>query len=247
MEEEEEDIFSRQSFDTFNSTSFEEYTESVYELASLYKPFYKTIKKHNPFYLEVLEQYYDGTMMSKQTNYYSLYFETLKEMFHMVPPLPHDMLTYRCYTDDVSLKDIDGKPIQRFISTSLSHKMSREWCSNKHNVLEENETGNVIICIIVPRGAKALPLYNVENDFGEIVITERQRELLLPPSGKLVNTGKVHQKYGMPMFKLILDDITTKTAGRRKSKHTLKFRREKSKKKKQLKRNKKSIKQKKNL
>lgn len=177
----------------------------------IYSNFYKTLtieEKHaiNTYQIETPSEFYNNSIAVTQLN----------NIFEKVPELPSTIYVYRCFIGDVSIDTlnesknfaVDGT--NRFMSTTFAYNTARKFCGFKNEdmaaegVCYENndKIGNLIICIIIPIKSKVLPFMSSisQPGYGEY-------EILLPSSGRIVQTGQCHPKHKVPIF--IFRDATS--------------------------------------
>jgi hypothetical protein len=148
---------------------------------------------------------------------------SIQRVFNKILPVREDFYVFRCYYSGVSIDDINKqKRLGRHTSTSLSYEYSYGWgCADRtqNEPIETNETGSIMICIIIPRGSKVIPL----NYYAQ----KEEYEILLSAEGKLHYTGDIHPEYKIPIFiyfdsyakmKHHYNSLETKRS--RRSKHT---------------------------
>lgn len=127
----------------------------------------------------------------------------LNDIFKKSPRTQFSTNVYRCYRMRMSLNMIrQERQIDRFLSTTLSYKLSLGWCYQSQiecNRIKEDphyldDNSFVVISIIIPKGAQVLPL--VYRYIGY----HNEYEVLLPPGGKLVYTEICHPRHNIPVF-----------------------------------------------
>lgn len=135
--------------------------------------------------------------------------------FRKVPPSPVDMCVYRCYKNGFNKQQImDQANNEEFLSTSILRKYAIDWCEqSKYGLYTKDHpphpdvmfgktlikgatwaTTPYVICIIVPKGSKVIPLMMFEK------LPDRmdQFEILLNRFGKLFPIH--HRVHDMDVF-----------------------------------------------
>jgi len=121
---------------------------------------------------------------------------SIERVFEKILPVQKTFYVYRCYYSDVSVDLIDKqRRVGRPLSTSLSYNYSYEWACNErsnHKLISNTDTGNIMICIIIPKGTHVIPLHHYLQKY--------EYEVLLSSEGKLCFTGKRDPVHGLPVF-----------------------------------------------
>lgn len=122
--------------------------------------------------------------------------DSIERVFEKILPVQKTFHVYRCYYSDVSVDFIDKqRKIGRPLSTSLSYNYSYEWaCSERSHPdkVSNTDTGNIIICIIIPKGTHVIPLHHYTQKY--------EYEVLLSSEGKLCFTGERDPVHNIPIF-----------------------------------------------
>jgi len=180
------------------------YLAKYINTSGLYSNFYKDLTYTEKWAIRTYQKnsntFYDvGTHKLKDGGRVDI----LKEILLKAPKLPSTIYVYRCFNSNISLADINANGRQDgFLSTSLSQKLASKWCNNaKPNCYVNKDKRYLVeICIIIPKGTKALPfVYKYFDIFNEY-------EILLPTGGELVSINECHPKYNLPMY-IYFDDI----------------------------------------
>jgi hypothetical protein len=121
---------------------------------------------------------------------------SIQRVFNKILPVREDFYVFRCYYSSVSIDDINKqRRLGRHTSTSLSYEYSYGWgCADRkqYDAILNSDTGSIMICIIIPKGSKVVPLnYYAQNE---------EYEILLSAEGKLHYTGDIHPDYKIPIF-----------------------------------------------
>lgn len=140
--------------------------------------------------------------------------ESLSEIFASAPELPSTIHVYRCFLNKVSFDNINQKDFKvadklNYISTSLSYNFAFNFCKigrgNEFKVPKlcaRNKEGSdsingLLICVIIPKGSKVLPLpYSLFNEHHISI----EYEILLPSTGSIVKTNVCHPIHKVPIF-----------------------------------------------
>jgi hypothetical protein len=121
---------------------------------------------------------------------------SIERVFEKILPVQKTFYVYRCYYSDISIGFIDKqRKIGRPLSTSLSYNYSYEWaCSerSKTDIASETDTGNIMVCIIIPKGTHVIPLHHYLQKY--------EYEILLSSEGKLCFTGERDPVHNLPIF-----------------------------------------------
>ena len=121
---------------------------------------------------------------------------SIERVFEKILPVQKTFCVYRCYYSDISIDFIDKqRKIGRPLSTSLSYNYSYEWaCSerSKSDIVSKTDTGNIMICIIIPKGTHVIPLHHYTQKY--------EYEILLSSEGKLCFTGERDPVHNLPIF-----------------------------------------------
>jgi hypothetical protein len=100
--------------------------------------------------------------------------ELIEGIFRKIPPLKHSFYAYRCYEKNVSIADLQANPNNGVISSvTIRASYANWWCKRSLGGIisyvfkdempkQPNRTldkkGNLIVCIIIPKGTKIIPL-----------------------------------------------------------------------------------------
>ena len=121
---------------------------------------------------------------------------SIQRVFDKILPTRKDIYVFRCYYSGMSVDDINNqRKLGRHTSTSLSYEYSYKWsCMDRkqNEPITNSETGSIMICIIIPKGSRVIPLtYYAQSE---------EYEILLSAEGKLHYTGDIHPTYKIPIF-----------------------------------------------
>jgi hypothetical protein len=135
--------------------------------------------------------------------------EIIEGIFRKIPPLKHSFYAYRCYEHNVSIADLQANPNNGIISSvTIRASYANWWCKRslagrisyvfkKEIPKQPNRTpdkkGDLIVCILIPKGTKIIPLIGFE-------IKERQFETILSSRSKLYYTGIQIRSKNIPLF-----------------------------------------------
>ena len=192
-------IIKRQkSFDTQNTT-MDKYLAEYINKNGLYSNFYdESSNRLTDDEFEAIKMYQSrSTLFNTPGLKNNVFINNLKKVFDKAPKLPTTIYVYRCFSNGVSLNDLNNKEnLDIFISTTLSHNLALKWCKEQPTSCYKDlyKNNNIEICIIIPKGTRVLPfVYSYLYKYKEY-------EILLPPWGRLIDINACHPTHNLPIY-----------------------------------------------
>jgi hypothetical protein len=138
--------------------------------------------------------------------------ELIEGVFRKIPPLKHSFYAYRCYRNNVSIADLQANPNNGVISSvTIRASYADYWCKKhapgdkpsyefqddmpKQSNRNLDEKGDLIVCILIPKGTKIIPLIGIGFEH-----KEQEFETILSSHSKLYYTGIQIRSKNIPLF-----------------------------------------------
>ena len=137
--------------------------------------------------------------------------ELIERIFHKIPPLKHSFYAYRCYERNVSIADLQANPNNGVISSvTIRASYANWWCKRSFGGIisyvfkdempkqpnrKLDEKGDLIVCILIPKGTKIIPLIG-----NYLRHKEQEFETILSSHSKLYYTGIKIESKNIPLF-----------------------------------------------